>query len=91
MAGGLRPTTWSAKRGATRASAQRTLPLGDLRDRLFLGALCFLTANVAIPSILTRDLVDAQLRTKMQLAIPLLYKDVKVECVYRADRESFPG
>jgi GxxExxY protein len=34
---------------------------------------------------LTRDLVDAELRIQMQHAIPLRYKNVNVECAYRAD------
>jgi GxxExxY protein len=34
---------------------------------------------------LTRDLMDARLRIETQLAIPLVYKSVKVDCAYRAD------
>ena len=34
---------------------------------------------------LTRDLVDADLRIQTQHAIPLRYKNVNVECAYRAD------
>jgi len=34
---------------------------------------------------LTRDLVDTHLRIEVQKAIPLVYRDVKIECAYRAD------
>jgi GxxExxY protein len=34
---------------------------------------------------LTRDLLDAQLRIKTEHPIPLVYKNVKVDCAYRAD------
>jgi GxxExxY protein len=34
---------------------------------------------------LCRDLVDRRLRVEVQKAIPLQYRDVKVECAYRAD------
>jgi len=34
---------------------------------------------------LTRDLTDAHLRIEVQKAIPLVYRDVRIECTYRAD------
>ena len=34
---------------------------------------------------LTRDLAEADLRIRTQHAIPLRYKDVHIECAYRAD------
>ena len=34
---------------------------------------------------LTRDLADARVRIEPQKAVPLIYKDVRVECAYRAD------
>jgi GxxExxY protein len=34
---------------------------------------------------LTRDLTDAHLRIEVQKAIPLVYRDVRIECAYRAD------
>ena len=34
---------------------------------------------------LTRDLADARVRIEPQKAVPLIYKDVRIECAYRAD------
>jgi GxxExxY protein len=34
---------------------------------------------------LTRELVDARLRIEVQKAIPLVYRDVRVDVAYRAD------
>jgi GxxExxY protein len=36
-------------------------------------------------SCLTRDLRDARIRIETQVAIPLVYKNLKVDCAYRAD------
>jgi len=34
---------------------------------------------------LTRDLADARVRIDAQKAVPLIYKDLRIECAYRAD------
>jgi GxxExxY protein len=34
---------------------------------------------------LTRDLADAHVRIETQKAIPLVYRNVRIECAYRAD------
>jgi GxxExxY protein len=34
---------------------------------------------------LTRDLADARVRIALQKAVPLIYKDVRIDCAYRAD------
>ena len=34
---------------------------------------------------LTRDLADTHLRIEVQKAIPLVYRDGRIECAYRAD------
>jgi GxxExxY protein len=34
---------------------------------------------------LTRDLANARVRIERQKAVPLIYKDVRIDCAYRAD------